>query len=135
MKIRCETEQDLREVARVFLSCFSEPAVVALRAPMGFGKTTFIKVLARLLGAKQEGASPTFAIVNEYTTSSGDVIYHFDCYRIKTPLEALDFGMEEYLDSGKWCFIEWPENVEALLPGDVVNVNIQNEAGVRIFEW
>ena len=135
MQVHCKDEKGLEEVARVFLSCFPKPQVVALQAPMGFGKTTFIKVLIRTLGAKEEGSSPTFAIVNEYPTAAGDIIYHFDCYRIKTPFEALDFGMEEYLDSGKWCFVEWPENVEALLPDDSVMVKIQMDANARIFEW
>lgn len=135
MELRCKSEAELPEIARVFANCFPEPRVVALYAPMGFGKTTFIKVLSNALGALEKGSSPTFAIVNEYPTESGTPIYHFDCYRLKGAIEALDFGMEEYLDSGNWCLVEWPERVEALLPDQTVRLHIRMEGEERIFSW
>ena len=91
---------------------------------MGAGKTTFISELCREMGTNDVTNSPTFAIVNVYELINGDEIYHFDCYRLKDIREALDFGAEEYLYSGNYCFIEWPEKIEALLPEDTVYVRI-----------
>ena len=91
---------------------------------MGAGKTTFISELCREMGTNDVTNSPTFAIVNVYELNNGDEIYHFDCYRLKDIREALDFGAEEYLYSGNYCFIEWPEIIEPILPNDTVNVTI-----------
>lgn len=82
---------------------------------MGVGKTTLIKELAKIIGVTDALSSPTFSIVNEYKTQN-DKLYHFDCYRITSEEEALDFGIEEYLDSNHWNLIEWPENIKNLLP-------------------
>jgi tRNA threonylcarbamoyladenosine biosynthesis protein TsaE len=92
---------------------------------MGAGKTTFIKSLAAVLGIKDTVASPTYGIVNEYVDGDGESYYHFDFYRINDESEAEDIGAVEYFDSGKYCFIEWPQKVERLLPGQYVTVNIQ----------
>ena len=100
--------------------------VFAFDAPMGAGKTTFIKHLCEEMGTADVVNSPTFAIVNVYDVEQpyrGEV-YHFDCYRLKNIREALDFGAEEYLYSGNYCFIEWPEMIDALLPEDTVYVRI-----------
>jgi tRNA threonylcarbamoyladenosine biosynthesis protein TsaE len=100
--------------------------VFAFDGPMGAGKTTFIKKLVEEMGSMDIVNSPTFAIVNVYDVEQphkGEV-YHFDCYRLKDIREALDFGAEEYLYSGNYCFIEWPEKIEALLPEDTVWVKI-----------
>jgi tRNA threonylcarbamoyl adenosine modification protein YjeE len=78
---------------------------------MGSGKTTFIKSIGHVLGVKDGMSSPTFSIVNEYETSIGEKLYHFDFYRLKNELEAYDIGTEEYFDSGKYCFVEWPDKV------------------------
>lgn len=91
---------------------------------MGVGKTTLIKELCNVLGVKDVAHSPTFSLVNEYQTSNNDTVYHFDFYRIENEEEAYDMGVEDYLYSNNWCFIEWPENVKNLLPLDAVVVKI-----------
>ena len=101
--------------------------VFAFDGKMGAGKTTFIKHLCEAMGTEDVVNSPTFAIVNVYEVASGDEVYHFDCYRIKDIREAMDFGAEEYLYSGNYCFIEWAEMIEPLLPEDTVWVKIEVE--------
>lgn len=109
--------------------------VFAFDGVMGAGKTTFIKKLVEQMGSVDIVNSPTFAIVNVYDVEQpykGEV-YHFDCYRLKDLREAMDFGAEEYLYSGNYCFIEWPEKIEALLPDDTVWVKIEpQENGDRL---
>ena len=109
--------------------------VFAFDGQMGAGKTTFIKKLCEQMGTTDVVNSPTFAIVNVYDVEQpyrGEV-YHFDCYRLKDIREALDFGAEEYLYSGNYCFIEWPEMIEALLPEDTVYIRITpQENGDRL---
>ena len=101
--------------------------VFAFDGKMGAGKTTFIKHLCEAMGTEDVVNSPTFAIVNVYEMASGEEVYHFDCYRIKDIREAMDFGAEEYLYSGNYCFIEWAEMIEPLLPEDTVWVKIEVE--------
>ena len=101
--------------------------VFAFDGKMGAGKTTFIKCLCEAMGTEDVVNSPTFAIVNVYEVASGEEVYHFDCYRIKDIREAMDFGAEEYLYSGNYCFIEWAEMIEPLLPEDTVWVKIEVE--------
>lgn len=126
----------LPQAAHEFLAAMDDRTVFAFHGEMGAGKTTFIKALCEALGVEDEVNSPTFAIVNEYRSeTTAELIYHFDCYRIQKIEEAMDFGFEDYMESSALCFIEWPENVEELLPGDVVNVNITvNEDGSRTIE-
>ena len=108
--------------------------VFAFDGQMGAGKTTFIKKLCEEMGTVDVVNSPTFAIVNVYDVEQpyrGEV-YHFDCYRLKDIREAIDFGAEEYLYSGNYCFIEWPEMIEAILPDDTVWIKIEpQENGER----
>lgn len=100
---------------------------------MGAGKTTFIKAICEEMGVQETVNSPTFSIVNEYEAKDGEIIYHFDCYRINKVQEALDLGAEEYLYSGNYCFIEWPENIDAILPDNAVSVEIEEvEDGLRM---
>ncbi len=113
--------EDLKRVAREFLEYNHGKSLFALRGPMGVGKTTFVKAVAEELGVEDEVNSPTFAIINEYLTASGDPIYHFDFYRLKTPSEALDFGCEEYFASGHLCFMEWPELIGDFLPPEAID--------------
>ena len=115
------------EVSALELLKTAEPhRVFAFDGQMGAGKTTFIKKLCEEMGTMDVVNSPTFAIVNVYDVEQpyqGEV-YHFDCYRLKDIREAMDFGAEEYLYSGNYCFIEWPEMIEALLPEDTVYIRI-----------
>lgn len=119
------------EVSTLELLKATEPhRVFAFDGQMGAGKTTFIKKLCEQMGTMDVVNSPTFAIVNVYDVEQpykGEV-YHFDCYRLKDIREAMDFGAEEYLYSGNYCFIEWPEKIEALLPEDTVWVKITPQA-------
>ena len=116
-----------KEVSALEILRLSEPhRVFAFDGQMGAGKTTFIKKLCEEMGSADVVNSPTFAIVNVYDVEQpyrGEV-YHFDCYRLKDIHEALDFGAEEYLYSGNYCFIEWPEKIETLLPEDTIYVRI-----------
>ena len=108
--------------------------VVLMEGEMGAGKTTLTKAICGAMGADVDEVNrPTFAIVNEYDSNEG-VIYHFDFYRIKNQAEAIDFGLFDYLDSGCWCFMEWSEKVEQLLPDEcvVIRVEILNEKVRRI---
>lgn len=116
------------EVAATDVLRQTEPhRVYAFHGNMGAGKTTFIKQLCAEMGTHDVVNSPTFAIVNVYDVErpqAGEV-YHFDCYRLKDIREAMDFGAEEYLYSGNYCFIEWPDMIEALLPKDTVDVTLE----------
>lgn len=112
--------EDLKRVVEEFLDATRDTRVFALQGPMGVGKTTFVKAVTEVMGVEDDVTSPTFAIVNEYRAADGKVVYHFDCYRLKNIGEAMDMGCEEYFYSGAYCFIEWPELIEALLPEDTL---------------
>jgi tRNA threonylcarbamoyladenosine biosynthesis protein TsaE len=90
--------------------------VILFHGEMGAGKTTFIKQLSKELGVTEATSSPTFSLVNEYHTANNQIVYHFDFYRLKNETEALDMGVDDYLYSGHWCFIEWAENIPNLIP-------------------
>ncbi len=117
---------NIREAAREFIGHIGEHRVFAFYGEMGAGKTTFIKAICEELGVEDVITSPTFAIVNEYTSSDGP-IFHFDFYRIKKLEEVYDMGFEDYFYSGALCFIEWPELIEEVLPEDAVKVSIKEE--------
>ncbi len=122
--IHISSEHELCEVAEAVIESLAGRHVVAFRGGMGAGKTTLIREIAARLGAGDVVTSPTFAIVNQYTTAAGRNIYHFDFYRIDRIEEAYDFGYEEYFYSGDLCLVEWPEKIEELLPGDTMTVRI-----------
>ena len=125
----------IRENARFLLDQFPGERIFAFYGSMGAGKTTLIKAVCRELGSADYVTSPTFALINEYSTADGSVIYHFDFYRIKKIEEAFDLGYEDYIYSGNYCFIEWPEMIESLLPEGIVAVRIQEgKKGVRLIE-
>jgi len=126
--IRIQSLRDLPRAASEFLDAIGDRRLVAFHAPMGAGKTTFITAVCKALGVQEDAvSSPTFAIVNEYRTATGEPLYHFDFYRIERPEEALDIGLYDYLDSGALCLIEWPENIGPLLGEEALDVRIEVE--------
>ena len=137
MRIIIDDIESIGKAAKEFVAEMGDHTIFAFYGKMGSGKTTFIKAICEELGVEDVITSPTFAIVNEYHTSTTDeVIYHFDFYRIKKTEEVYDMGYEEYFYSGDLCFIEWPELIEDLLPEDAVRVNIQEiESGKREVEF
>ena len=128
--------EDLDRAAGEFLEKTADYRIIAFFAPMGAGKTTFTTAICRRLGVGDAVCSPTFTIVNEYRSSSGEPVYHFDFYRINSPSEAMDIGFYDYVDSGNLCLIEWPENIESLLPEETLAVGISvRDDGARVLEW
>ncbi|OQB29413.1 MAG: tRNA threonylcarbamoyladenosine biosynthesis protein TsaE [Bacteroidetes bacterium ADurb.Bin174] len=122
--------------AQNFIKNVKDKKVFAFYGEMGAGKTTFIKAVCENLGVEDMINSPTFSIINEYSTTNEDTIYHMDCYRIEKESEAMNIGVTEYLYSGNYCFIEWPEKIERLLPDDVVRVKITEiENEIRVIEF
>jgi len=129
-QIRIDSLESIQEAARQFVAAMGDNTVFAFYGKMGAGKTTFIKAICQELGVTDNITSPTFAIVNEYRSDiAGELIYHFDFYRIKKLEEVYDMGYEDYFYSGAICFIEWPELIEDLLPGNTVKVSIEEEEG------
>ncbi len=129
--------QDLERAAGQFLKEIGDHKLIAFHAPMGAGKTTFTTAVCKALGVREDAiSSPTFAIVNEYRAGDGSPVFHFDFYRITRLEEALDIGLYDYLDSGCLCLMEWPENIEALLPEETLVVSIRVGAdGSRTLCW
>ena len=128
MDITIKDLEHIREAAREFIDHIGDQKVFAFYGKMGAGKTTFVKAVCEELGVSDVITSPTFAIVNEYTTATDAPVYHFDFYRIKKLEEVYDMGYEEYFYSGALCFVEWPELIEELLPEDAVRVTISENA-------
>lgn len=132
MEIKINSLDTIQDAAKSFVQNMGDNTVFAFYGKMGAGKTTFIKAVCECLGVEDVINSPTFAIINEYRSASGELIYHFDFYRIKKLEEVYDMGYEDYFYSGALCFIEWPELIEELLPEDAVRVTItENETGTR----
>lgn len=137
MEIKINSLADINVAAKTFVENMGEGKVFAFYGKMGAGKTTFVKAICECLGVEDVITSPTFAIVNEYTSATtGDSIYHFDFYRIKKLEEVYDMGYEDYFYSGALCFLEWPELIEDLLPEDATKVTIEEEEdGSRVVKF
>ena len=129
--------EELPAAAELFLSEIGNNRLIAFYAPMGAGKTTFTTAICHALGVRDDAvSSPTFAILNEYRAASGEPVFHFDFYRINRLTEALDLGLYDYLDSGCLCLMEWPENIEELLPEETLKVHITVQPdGSRLVTW
>ena len=128
---------DIDRAAGEFLKETEGHKLIAFYAPMGAGKTTFTTAICRVLGVAQDAvSSPTFSIVNEYRLPDGEPVFHFDFYRINKLSEALDIGFYDYIDSGALCLMEWPENIEDLLPEETLRVSITvSPDGSRTLSW
>lgn len=136
--ITVENLDSLPAAARQFIADMGDRTVVALHGEMGVGKTTFINALCRELGVESDPtASPTFALVNEYRSdTTAELIYHFDLYRLENLDEAIDMGIEDYLDCGALCLIEWPDVVDPMLPDDTIDLTITvNPDGSRTLSY
>lgn len=124
-------EQELPAVAHQLLSLAGPKKVWLFEGEMGAGKTTLIKELCKQLGTVSDLSSPTFSIVNEYMTNRKEKIFHFDLYRLRQPRELFDLGFDDYIDSGDYCFIEWPNQVEYDYPEDVFKISISVSGNIR----
>lgn len=128
--------EDLSRAAGEFLEKAGDARILALYGQMGAGKTTFTVALCRALGVQDNVCSPTFTIISEYRDGMNRPVYHFDFYRIKQLSEAMDIGVEDYFFSGERCIIEWPENIEELLPDNTLKVHIEvNPDHSRSLVW
>lgn len=114
----------IKEVATQILAA-NPKKIILFNGEMGVGKTTLIKQLCKNLGVQDATSSPTFSLVNEYYTSDNQIVYHFDFYRLNKETEALDMGVDDYLYSGNWCFIEWSEKIASLLPEETSTITIE----------
>ena len=123
-EITIKDKKYLSDAADKFLRHFGEKRIFAFYGSMGAGKTTIIKAICKALGAIDIVSSPTFTLVNEYKTIKGETIYHIDFYRIKKQVEVFDFGIEEYLSGDSWCFMEWSEMIEDILPPETISIRI-----------
>lgn len=137
MEITLKSLDQLPAAAKEFINAIDQSTVFAFYGKMGAGKTTFIKAVCEALGVTDVVNSPTFSIVNEYRSdTTGELIYHFDFYRIKKLEEVYDMGYEDYFYSGSLCFLEWPELIEELLPEDATKVSIEEtEDGGRVVKF
>lgn len=127
IQIRINSLDEIKTAAKQFVENIGNNTIFAFYGSMGAGKTTFIKAICEVLNVEDVITSPTFAIVNEYTTGTGVPLFHFDFYRIKKLEEFFDMGGEDYFASGNLCFIEWPELIEEVMPDDAVNVTIEEQ--------
>src|SRR5688572_27767827 len=132
LNFTCCSLEELPGVAENLLRYAENRKVFLFYAQMGVGKTTIIKEICKTLGSTDNFSSPTFSIVNEYSSPAGK-LYHFDLYRLKSPEELYDLGIEEYLDSGAYCFIEWPELIEKVLKEAHLRINVTSKENCRYF--
>lgn len=124
-KYHCPGIQEINAAAQKIIDFAKYDKIWIFKGNLGAGKTTLIKEIAGILGVKDRVNSPTFSLVNEYQNDQGEVFYHFDFYRIEDPEEVLEIGLDEYLDSGRHCWIEWAEKIAAYLPSDFIHIHIE----------
>jgi len=124
MRIHIKDKKHLPAAAKEILAYTSGNKLLAFYGSMGAGKTTIIKAICRILGTADIVTSPTFTMINEYKTNKDEIIYHIDFYRIKKAEEVFDFGIEEYFSSGSYCFMEWPELIDGILPSETAKIKI-----------
>lgn len=124
-KIECKHLDKISECAKLVINLCRHSKVWVFKGAIGAGKTTLIKAIASEMGVVDLVNSPSYGLVNEYTDSKGNIFYHFDFYRIEDPMEAVEMGFHEYLESGNYCWIEWPEKVHGLLPEALMNISIK----------
>ena len=134
MKIVVNCISELDDLSKIILNNIKERDIICFYGEIGVGKTTLIKVICKELGIEDNVSSPTFSIVNEYISSLGDSVYHFDFYRIKDEEEALDMGCEEYFFKNSLCFVEWPEKVSSLIPDEAMKIKMTKNKESRIIE-
>lgn len=134
LEYSCSNISQLPEIAGKLIRDAGSARIFLIYGEMGAGKTTLVKEICSVLGVEDVVTSPTFTIVNEYSTPKGIIVYHFDFYRIKSETEAYDLGYENYFYSGNYCFIEWPEKIPSLLPDKAAKVMIQTEGENRIIK-
>ncbi|MDD5570058.1 MAG: tRNA (adenosine(37)-N6)-threonylcarbamoyltransferase complex ATPase subunit type 1 TsaE [Bacteroidales bacterium] len=134
IKYTCSKIEELESIAVKILLIHPNTKVFAFYGPLGVGKTTFIKAFCKVLNIKNGSASPTFSIINEYETFKNEKVYHFDFYRVKDIKEIYDLGYEDYFYSDSYCFIEWPEKAENLLPYNYVVIKMSEENEKRVLE-
>ncbi len=128
--------EEIDKLANEFLSVTNRFRHFSFYGSMGVGKTTFITAICKVLGTDDLVSSPSFSIVNEYSSENGDSIFHFDFYRIKDPVELLDIGFNEYCNSNAFCFIEWPEIGESMIPDDFLILQLKERSdGKRILSF
>lgn len=135
-EVQIKNIHDIDRAAGEFIQKVAGHNLIAFYAPMGAGKTTFTTAICKRLGVTDPVCSPTFTILNEYLTVEGEPVYHFDFYRIGKIAEAIDIGFEDYVYSGHLCIMEWPENIEEILPEDTLKVYISvNPDSSRTVSW
>ncbi|MEI6348797.1 MAG: tRNA (adenosine(37)-N6)-threonylcarbamoyltransferase complex ATPase subunit type 1 TsaE [Bacteroidota bacterium] len=119
----CSNFDELKTIAKALIDKYPNERLFAFRGQMGAGKTTFIKEVCAYLGCIEPVTSPTFAIINEYQ-GTDSIVYHFDFYRLKNSTEAINIGFDEYIHSGEYCLMEWPEIIEDILPKEITEIII-----------
>lgn len=130
-----ESTGTIRKVAKDFLEQYSDQRIFAIYGKLGAGKTTFIKALCSELGVNEVVSSPSFSIINEYYSDRYGRVYHFDFFRMEHLEEAYDIGYEDYFFSGQYCFVEWPDKIQTILPSGTIHVYMMvDETSVRILE-
>jgi tRNA threonylcarbamoyladenosine biosynthesis protein TsaE len=139
MEITCARPEDMHAAAGDILQALGEIHIVLLDGDLGAGKTTLVQALCHALQTTELPTSPTFSLINEYSTPKGDPVYHMDMYRLNTPEEAMHIGVEDYLYSGRWCFVEWPSVIEGIVDPPFARVMIEVEGDeqrkIRILKY